>query len=185
MKNVFEVAAGSIVGRDHCGRGNLLFGKSNQDAFCYSQGAISIGIVCDGCSEGAHSELGARYGALCILNALLRRQVALLIECNNQSSVEEVLTHTRRSVLQSIQTMAEYMDMKEAGTLPKVIAENFLFTALEAADLRAKVERLAKFIDQNPTFGKLSVDEQVRLRVQLVYMQAYLAVLDERIKHFG
>ncbi|UBF26619.1 protein phosphatase 2C domain-containing protein [Kovacikia minuta CCNUW1] len=59
MKGLFEIAAGSVIGKEHS-----RVGKNNQDAYCYrSLSAGVVAVVCDGCSSGTHSEVGAKLGA--------------------------------------------------------------------------------------------------------------------------
>src|SRR4051794_26892607 len=71
MKGLFEVAAGSVPGRDHLGRGNLLAGRNNQDAYAWScSEAGLVAVVCDGCGGGRHSEVGAQLGARLLVTAL-------------------------------------------------------------------------------------------------------------------
>jgi hypothetical protein len=66
MNNMFEMAAGSVVGKEH-----LRTGKNNQDAYCYrSLPAGIIAVVCDGCSSGAHSEVGAKLGAQLVTDVI-------------------------------------------------------------------------------------------------------------------
>lgn len=68
MKELFEIAAGSVVGKDH-----FLVGKNNQDAYCcvISDNAI-VAVVCDGCGSEKHSEVGAKIGAKLTVNSVLR-----------------------------------------------------------------------------------------------------------------
>lgn len=128
MKDMFEVAAGSIVGRDHSGRGNLLFGKNNQDVFYYSQEDISIGIVCDGCSEGSYSEFGARVGASLILNSLWDKREELQDRAFDSCVFQDMLEQTRVRVLNDISRLAISM-ARDVG-VQRVISEYFLFTTL-------------------------------------------------------
>lgn len=130
MKNVFELAAGSIVGRDHTGRGNLLFGKSNQDVFRHSQeDEISIGIVCDGCSEGAHSEFGARLGASLMACSLMDMQMQTeLCGITDQLSLDAILEQIRCSVLEQMRSLTRCMDA--SVSYARFVAEHFLFTTL-------------------------------------------------------
>lgn len=59
MKTTFAFASGTVQGRDH-----RLQGRNNQDAFfLLEREDVTVAIVCDGCSSGAHSEIGARLGA--------------------------------------------------------------------------------------------------------------------------
>ncbi len=69
MQEMFEVAGGSIAGREH-----LRVGKNNQDAYfsiCNQQAAIAV--VCDGCGSGRHSEVGAKIGARLVVKTIARR----------------------------------------------------------------------------------------------------------------
>lgn len=56
---MIQVRAGSIIGRDHMAR------QANaQDSYAVTQqGNYMIGVVCDGCGSGAHSEVGAKLAA--------------------------------------------------------------------------------------------------------------------------
>lgn len=69
MQELFEVAGGSITGREH-----IRIGKNNQDAYfstCNEQAAIAV--VCDGCGSGKHSEVGAKIGARLVVNTIAER----------------------------------------------------------------------------------------------------------------
>lgn len=62
----WEIAAGSVTGREH-----LRTGKNNQDAWHWQTvGDTTIAVVCDGCSSGAHSEVGATLGVRLITHAI-------------------------------------------------------------------------------------------------------------------
>lgn len=68
MEDQFEVAGGTVAGRDH-----VLAGRNNQDAFAWHQDErCTIAVVCDGCSEGPHSEVGAALGVQWVIRALAR-----------------------------------------------------------------------------------------------------------------
>jgi hypothetical protein len=68
----WEVAGGSVPGREH-----LRAGRNNQDAFHWtllgdpSPGLVAV--VCDGCSSGRHSEVGAQLGARLAVATLTER----------------------------------------------------------------------------------------------------------------
>jgi hypothetical protein len=70
----FEVAAGSVVGREHARAG-----RNNQDAyFARASEDGWVAVVADGCGSGARSELGAQLGARRVVEgalALLGREV--------------------------------------------------------------------------------------------------------------
>jgi hypothetical protein len=68
----WDLAAGSIVGRDHARAG-----RNNQDAVAlWSGDAAACAVVCDGCGGAPHSEWGARLGARLVAAALARRSDA-------------------------------------------------------------------------------------------------------------
>lgn len=59
MTNQYEIASGSVTGTDH-----VHAGRGNQDARCVRQTPeFTVAVVADGCSDGAHSEVGAHIGA--------------------------------------------------------------------------------------------------------------------------
>lgn len=53
----------------------------------------------------------------------------------------------------------------------------------EMGELTERTEKLGAFIEGNDLFETLPVDEQERMRKQLLLMQMYQRVLDERISH--
>lgn len=67
MTSLFEIAGGSVSGRDH-----VLAGRNNQDAFSWAElKGITVAIVCDGCSSQPHSEVGAQLGSRLLAEAVL------------------------------------------------------------------------------------------------------------------
>lgn len=68
MKDAFEIAGGTVAGRDH-----VACGRNNQDAFAWHQDErCTIAVVADGCSEGLHSEVGAKLLARIITNQVVQ-----------------------------------------------------------------------------------------------------------------
>ncbi|MFH1430527.1 MAG: protein phosphatase 2C domain-containing protein [Candidatus Uhrbacteria bacterium] len=66
MQGQFEIAGGSVIGRDH-----VRAGRNNQDAFAWHQDDdVTIAVVCDGCSDGKHNEVGAKLGAAFVVERL-------------------------------------------------------------------------------------------------------------------
>src|SRR5208282_600799 len=58
-----QVVAASVPGTQHTLPGKPLW-KNNQDAFhVVERPGVTVGVVADGCSKGAHSEVGATVGA--------------------------------------------------------------------------------------------------------------------------
>lgn len=136
MNDLFDVAAGSITGRDHVGRGNLLFGKNNQDAFSCNVGRdVIIAVVCDGCSEGVHSEVGARLGAQ-LLSASIGQRLSLFLRLGHPDFLSDhvvslVLERTRQDLLAQLRVLAIQMAGTD-GSLSHIISEYFLFTTVIA-----------------------------------------------------
>ncbi len=54
----------------------------------------------------------------------------------------------------------------------------------EQIELDDRLTKLHNFIDSNPIFGKLPVEEQCRLKTQAFHMGAYCAVLEQRVAAF-
>src|SRR5437773_2755457 len=68
VQELFDVAAGSVTGRDH-----VLAGRNNQDAYHWACLPHTVmAVVCDGCGSGKHSEVGAQIGARLIVEAMTR-----------------------------------------------------------------------------------------------------------------
>lgn len=69
MQALFEVAAGSVIGKAHSRAG-----KNNQDAYYWQwQHESLLAVVCDGCGSSAHSEVGACLGARLVVQAVGRQ----------------------------------------------------------------------------------------------------------------
>ncbi|MDX2255393.1 MAG: protein phosphatase 2C domain-containing protein [Pseudanabaenaceae cyanobacterium bins.39] len=66
LANQFAYASGSIIGRNH-----VLAGKNNQDAYqIVANNKFIAAVVCDGCSSGKHSEVGAKLGARLVVEEI-------------------------------------------------------------------------------------------------------------------
>ncbi|MBP0020750.1 MAG: protein phosphatase 2C domain-containing protein [Cyanobacteria bacterium SBLK] len=66
MKNRYELAMGSIIGRGH-----IRLGINNQDALSVlSCDRFTVAVVCDGCGSGRHSEVGAKIGARLVVETI-------------------------------------------------------------------------------------------------------------------
>lgn len=76
IRNLIEVATGTVTGRDHTFGGNLVLGKGNQDAIetAWTKDSF-IAVLCDGCSSGEHSEVGAQ-----LICRLLLSDIVWLLE---------------------------------------------------------------------------------------------------------
>ncbi len=120
----FEIAGGTVAGRDH-----VRTGKNAHDAYAWSNHQdITDAVVCDGCGSEEHSEVGAKIGAKIVLDSLLRhfRAAPELFKYANMPNPG--LKLVKRSILTRIQYLAETM----AGNYSKNVSEYFLFTILAA-----------------------------------------------------
>jgi hypothetical protein len=117
--SLLDVAAGTVTGREH-----VASGRNNQDAYCVRiLPEATLAVVCDGCSSGRHSEVGAQLGARLVVEALGRR-LAVVGAGDPARLVEEA----RRDVVAELRRVAEAM----GGCLADVVAEYLLFTVVGA-----------------------------------------------------
>ncbi len=106
----FEVAAGSVQGREH-----RRLGRNNQDAYYFEwsdQGLVAA--VCDGCGSESHSEVGAQLGAILFVKTVLN------LMAYHQSLHWETI---HNELLRSFQNVVEHWE-------PDIIAEYCLFTII-------------------------------------------------------
>ncbi len=114
MKQVFELAAASTIGRDH-----RLIGRNNQDAWYHiSTDRVTVIVVADGCGEGLYSEVGARLGSRLMVEALFEASE------DGGASPELVLEIARQNVVKKIEQLVGFF----VGPRGQIINEHFLFT---------------------------------------------------------
>ena len=125
MKELFEVAAGSIAGRNH-----RRIGLNNQDAYYgFSSSEATLAVVCDGCGSGAHSEVGAKIGARLVVEAIRRSLSNQSLKSPPDSAfLEEV----RQEVLVRLQSLAIAMGGDGYSVSKQIIHNYFLFTIIGA-----------------------------------------------------
>ena len=119
MQIPFELAAGSVRGREH-----LRLGRNNQDAYAIlSNEQYTVVVVCDGCGSGQHSEVGAQIGARLTIESLT---IALSSQSSqgNPISSHELLEQVRQDLLKQIDNLAQAMGENWLDTLK----DYFLFT---------------------------------------------------------
>jgi len=119
MEDLFEIAAGSVVGRVH-----VQASKPNQDAFARrSSPAGLVGVVCDGCGSGSRSEIGASLGARLIVEAAMSA-VEEGADVTEAATWERVRARTLGALSQLLRAMSS--ERARSAT----ITEHLLFTAL-------------------------------------------------------
>lgn len=118
MKGLFEVAAGSVRGRDH-----VRTGKNNQDAFAWKfveEGLVAV--VTDGCGTSDRSEVGAHVGARLFVEACSDELPGF--EAQGEAAWDAV----RRRMLWTLRRIAALF----GGDVDEVVHDFFLFTVLGA-----------------------------------------------------
>lgn len=121
MNNLFEMAGGSIPGRDH-----TTTQKNSHDSFhMISHPGITMAVVCDGCGSGEHSEVGAKLTARLVMATLFR----YFLYNNDPAAfrpgqIDRALTRVQNNVLSQVQLLAESM----GGSFSQTIGEYFLAT---------------------------------------------------------
>jgi hypothetical protein len=132
MKNTFEIASGTIIGRDH-----RIAGKNNQDAFfSISKENCLVAVVCDGCGSSPMSEVGAKIGARIIATEIIRSLSGLSEHCQpiRKDDWEFILACVyNKPLLGQIENLALGMadcQADQESELVRVILDYFLFTAV-------------------------------------------------------
>lgn len=118
----FEIAGGSIIGREH-----LRTGKNCQDGYAWKEaGGVTVAVVCDGCGSSDHSEVGSKMGAKIVVNSVLGFYLMHPGAFPYVAMKNPGLQAVQRSVLTTIQSAANQM----AGSFSENISDYFLFTIL-------------------------------------------------------
>jgi hypothetical protein len=113
----FEIAGGSVIGRDH-----VRLGRNNQDAFCWSATPDAmVALVADGCGSGRYSEVGAQLGARLLVQAIRERSGAF-----DEEAPDAVLECARQDVLARLGELVRGM----GGRPSQVVSDYWLFTSL-------------------------------------------------------
>lgn len=119
MTSQFQLARGSIPGAGH-----IRSGKDNQDAHhAICTPSFTVALVCDGCSDGAFSGVGAQFAC-----RLIAKSVADLITHSSTSAVQmdSFWERVRSDVLAQVRVLAISM----GGSFSQAINEYFLFTVV-------------------------------------------------------
>jgi hypothetical protein len=126
MDTLIRTAAAAVIGARHQraarnGQDAVATWASNGD----SGGAVVV--VCDGCSSGASSEVGARLGA-----SLFAGAVAARLQAGESPGAAAMWCGARADVIATLAALLERMP----GDRAQAISESFLFTVVAAAATR-------------------------------------------------
>jgi hypothetical protein len=158
----FEVAFGSVPGRDH-----KAVSKNNQDAWAITSGHnYLIAVVCDGCSQGKHSEVGAQVGAQLTVSTLAKNfeKITDPMVLADTEAISGFLERARLDILAQLRILALAM----GGSFSQTISDYFLFTVIGTMitprvtfvfsigdgvlTLNEEVVRLGPFPDNKPPY---------------------------------
>lgn len=121
MLENFKIAGGTILGRNHKD-----IAKNNQDFYTWDAKEFYIvGLVCDGCSSGMYSEVGANIGAKLIRKAIERNIAWYSI----QGKTADFLELVRHWVLTEIHVQSTLL-RPTVDDIVHVIQNYFLFTVI-------------------------------------------------------
>lgn len=119
MPENFEIAGGSIIGRDH-----IQTSKNNQDAYYYENNEhYCLGIVTDGCSNAQYSEVGAQLAVRTLAKAIRMHYKILNMENGNLMFFDLI----KNKLLSQIDITSSLMTYDKQ---PQIINEYFLFTII-------------------------------------------------------
>ena len=127
----FAIAGGRVCGTEH-----RRTGRPCQDAYAWQRSTHGlVAVVCDGCGSGRHSEVGATLGARLLAATLLRAiedralgARASVAEDWMTVFIGELWPVVRAEVVAHLRALANAM----SGSLPQVVVDHFLFTAVGA-----------------------------------------------------
>lgn len=127
MPNKFEIAGGTIAGRDH-----VLGGRNNQDAFMVKRTDDAlVAVVADGCGSSPHSEVGAQLGTRLCVEVLMDDLLNAVVSNDGLTPHDAtwlVMERVRTRLLAEIRKLAERM----GGNFSRTIQDYFLFTLVGA-----------------------------------------------------
>ena len=116
-----QIASGSQAGIAH-----MNGGRNNQDAFVTKLfPAGFVGVICDGCSEGSHSEVGAWLAAEMTASAVVT-QVGRAFSSGASELPEQFWRRILDDVLAQLRVQA--LTMAGTGSMTEVVMNYFLFT---------------------------------------------------------
>lgn len=116
----FAIAGGSIAGRGHTAAG-----RNNQDAWAWARSEQCLAaVVCDGCSSGQHSEVGAQLGARMVADAIVRLHDPVI-------AIDALLESVRQEVAAQLVFLATALVGPDpTSNWRDVVTDYFLFTVV-------------------------------------------------------
>ena len=110
------------------GARHLRIARNGQDAAAAASGpGWAAAVVCDGCSSGAYSEVGARLGAAIVVAALARR-----LADAGSASHRELWAEVQAELITALARVVDRMGTDRV----KTVIDHFLFTIVAVAATR-------------------------------------------------
>lgn len=123
----FDLAGGGVVGRAH-----RRAGRNGQDGWAWARTPAGlVAVVCDGCSQGAASEVGAKLGAR-LLAAACARRLASPMDSGALLEAARAEVLGRASLLVEAMALPAATETSAAPTDPgaAVVLDHWLFTVV-------------------------------------------------------
>lgn len=117
----------SLQSAQHAGRGHLSSGKNMQDALgTFKAWDFAAGVICDGCSEGLHSEAGAQMAASYLIGSIAEYQSYYWM---NPETIAKRMDEKLKNYLSSLLYLAWFF---EDGTKERAayVQNHLLFTVM-------------------------------------------------------
>jgi hypothetical protein len=127
----YNISGASVIGRDHL---NIL--KNCQDSYTYQAFKDGfVGVVCDGCGTGQHSEVGSKIASSLITKILINTIKNCGDEAPDVLSRKNFWSVCEAGVLHNILTIAYSMGEDVAN----ILSEYFLFTIVGVIQTNDKI----------------------------------------------
>lgn len=125
-----DTITATVIGASH-----MRLARNGQDAAAAASGpGWAAAVVCDGCSAGAFSEVGARLGAALVVAALARR-----LADAPESGHHGLWTAVQADVIRALAALVDRMGADRVQT----VVDHFLFTIVAVAATREATTVLA------------------------------------------
>lgn len=124
MNEIFEIAGGSVIGREH-----RLAGRNNQDAYYWMKTEnLIIALVSDGCTGGQYCEVGSRLGIRLVAEAIRKNSAQLLEKASGFT--KEKMVGFLESVRQDVLNRLKFIAISLGNNDWQAINDFLLFTLL-------------------------------------------------------
>lgn len=193
----FGFAGGSTIGSEHALHGKP-GSKNNQDAFHWAHGRnCSFAVICDGCSKGAHSEVGAKMTSR-ILSKIVVELADALLDVNPQAFGDEnypfwerveklflndVLSITRMMGTSISETITDFWLCTVVGALITPYATHVVAVGDGAYDINGVFQKLEPGAGNSPTYYAYQITGTTLAleHVNLIHIRPQQVILTDQV----